>query len=314
MINLREPRGAMARKLHRPAFTLIELLVVIAIIGLLISILLPALQRARRQSRGLVCMTHLRELSNGWNMYADDFNDVAVPGRLFDAGGGAGNPENWYDVGNGLKYRPRWVAMMGKYVGAFAFNTPLLADKQDYDNPVYQCPEAPDWMDERNHAYGYNHQFLGNGRQTVGRFHNFPVLRSRINAVSGTVLAIDTMGTAAGFAGIDRSGYENNGSNMFALGNHGYTLDPPRLTAESDRGTGDPGTTRTAPDPRHDGKAATLFCDGHTSRETLVDLGYRLLPSGQIVDLEVIPNPPHNRLFSGTGRDLDPPPIPTSAD
>ena len=39
-----------------------------------------------------------------------------------------------------------------------------------------------------------------------------------------------------------------------ALGNHGWSLDPPRLTDESDRGTGDPGSPRTAVDPRHQDK------------------------------------------------------------
>jgi prepilin-type N-terminal cleavage/methylation domain-containing protein/prepilin-type processing-associated H-X9-DG protein len=62
----------------RRAFTLIELLVVVAIIGLLISILLPSLHRARQQARQLYCATNMRAQGQAAVLYAAD-NDDFLP-------------------------------------------------------------------------------------------------------------------------------------------------------------------------------------------------------------------------------------------
>ena len=55
-------------------FTLIELLVVVAIIALLVSVLLPALAAAREQSRGLKCLSNLRQLGTCAMYYTMDWN------------------------------------------------------------------------------------------------------------------------------------------------------------------------------------------------------------------------------------------------
>jgi prepilin-type N-terminal cleavage/methylation domain-containing protein len=60
-------------------FTLVELLVVIGIIGLLISILLPALNKTREQARRVECATRLRELTNGCMMYLSDHKTFPAP-------------------------------------------------------------------------------------------------------------------------------------------------------------------------------------------------------------------------------------------
>lgn len=201
----------------------------------------------------------------------------------------------------------------GKVCRPPAFDNPSTEDdRQDYDGEVYRCPSAADRLDERNHAFGYNHQFLGNARRTNGQFHNFPVNRSRIRNFAGTVLGGDCMGTAAGFGRRERKAYDNDGKDFAALGNHGWTLDPPRLTANSDRGTGDPGSPRTAVDPRHRGLANVVYCDGHGQSTKPRDLGYRLLDSGAYVDLQRdgIGDAPTNKFFSGTGFDDDPPALP----
>ncbi|MFH1883567.1 MAG: type II secretion system protein [Planctomycetota bacterium] len=62
----------------RKGFTLIELLVVIAIIALLMAILMPALQRVKKQARGIICKANLKEYGLGARMYLDD-NDGGFP-------------------------------------------------------------------------------------------------------------------------------------------------------------------------------------------------------------------------------------------
>jgi len=56
-------------------FTLIELLVVIAIIALLMAILMPALQRVRKQARNVACQSNLHQWSLIWHMYTQDNSD-----------------------------------------------------------------------------------------------------------------------------------------------------------------------------------------------------------------------------------------------
>jgi prepilin-type N-terminal cleavage/methylation domain-containing protein/prepilin-type processing-associated H-X9-DG protein len=291
-------------------FTLIELLVVIAIIGVLAALLLPALHGAKEAGRRVVCVSNFRQLSLGWQMYADDSGGYCVPQRPPALPGGTDNPSNYHFVGNGLKYLPTWIAFMGGYVGAFAFIEPRTdTGRQDYDHGVYRCPSAPHWLDERNHAYGYNFQFLGNTRpNSLGEPTHFPVKRDHLTSPSETVVCADSMGTAAGFPAVERTPYENDGTTRTALGNHAWTLDPPRLTAGSSRGTQNQG--RGGVDPRHQGRANTLFVDGHVGSHRPSELGYRLLEDGRFADLgdAGLLDPPNNRWFSGNGQDLDPPP------
>ena len=70
----------------RNGFTLIELLVVIAIIAVLMAILMPALNRVKKQARAVACMANLNQWGLFWKMYCDENDGFWLSG----AGGGSG--------------------------------------------------------------------------------------------------------------------------------------------------------------------------------------------------------------------------------
>ena len=76
--NDKDAEGFARDDKREDAFTLIELLVVIAVIALLMAILIPALQKAKRQAQAVGCQANLRQLGLTFSMYVGE-NDGRVP-------------------------------------------------------------------------------------------------------------------------------------------------------------------------------------------------------------------------------------------
>lgn len=88
----------------RPAFTLIELLVVVSIIGLLISILMPSLGRARDQAKGVHCLARLKDIGTAIAAYEIPFDDHLPPA------------EWWPDPVNRPNIRYGWTEILFKFI------------------------------------------------------------------------------------------------------------------------------------------------------------------------------------------------------
>jgi len=110
-------------------FTLIELLVVVAIIALLIAILIPSLSRAKHISRGVVCLTNLRQIGIGFNTYAMDYTSI-LPAPFLQLA----SPTRDYT----------WETALWQYVMKVSLTNAQMQDtKHSYlQRSMFICPEG----------------------------------------------------------------------------------------------------------------------------------------------------------------------------
>ena len=70
--------------MRKRGFTLIELLVVIAIIAILLAVLIPALNAAKKQVTSIICSSNNRALAQSWHLYTEDNNGALCGGNTYD--------------------------------------------------------------------------------------------------------------------------------------------------------------------------------------------------------------------------------------
>jgi len=220
-------------------FTLIELLVVIAIIGMLSSILLPALSKAREKGRQAVCISNLKEIFLAIEMYKND-ND------------------EWYPLRSDSTNYPSYPIMF--------WSGSQSASGVDLDftgSPIYPylkageiktCPSFKEFgkaYQPASGGYGYNGQvggYKGSGGTELVKQHK----DSDIKNPSNTIILSD-------------AAYIRSGVIVET-----YKLSAPYYYGEP-MGGGSPEWRARNPKMhfRHNGLANVVWCDGHVTSERM---------------------------------------------
>ena len=140
------------RRLSPAAFTLIELLVVISIIALLIALLLPALRQARKAANVATCLSAVRQIMVGVNVYAGDY---PVFPDVKDTVSYSLHPSS------DERRAARWYFFFNEYVGAAACPDPTFNAWNSFAtfaaaaSPLWNgCPEVQKATGTERFHYG----------------------------------------------------------------------------------------------------------------------------------------------------------------
>ena len=233
-------------------FTLVELLVVIGIIALLISILLPALNKARRSALEVACASNLRQMGIAMTMYttATEY----YPGC--------------YGFDNG-KYLAAWAPRLSRYMNneTKVFWCPARAPEQQWDPTLGTGPEFAHSAVAEGYGYLVNRD-NGTGRRLLddtdppGKlgfsygYNDWGVVSKGYNPPDGNA-PVGLGGNLFAAPGELKAARVKSASEMIAIGdrverfNGGFSFNI------------DPSQVDEQPGDIHRGGANILFCDGH---------------------------------------------------
>lgn len=243
---------------QRSAFTLVELLVVLAIVGILASLLLPALAKAKSRGEGMKCLSHMRQWGFALSVYSGDNDDRLPRDGTDDAGAyavdtqatvGPGSPNDPYAWFNVLPTNAGENPLSNYWAGA-------TRPREQLPFPggvgaLWHCPAARATRNER---------FLADG--VFGFFSivmnaDLKLLRSLRNDAGGISLAYPEMPRLGGIA-------QPAATVLLTDVAFSPTLEP--YSARSDRNGVEPAGYSRNFAQRHSNRGGNLvFVDGHAA-------------------------------------------------
>ncbi len=220
----------------RSGFTLVELLVVIAIIGILASMLLPTLSKAREQARRRVCMSNLREIGKGCVIYSGDFND----------------------------YYPS-VREPGTTTSRPLASLALLFDQYVSARKIFVCPSTTDNNKDLQSGNSFQpHSAQAQSGDLRQCSYGYDDTRG-VNTPSDIVIAADAPPTAGGAAGGRRNSDNHNGEGQNILF---YGVDTVQWIPNSTNPLRDQDDVYTAADPLNPGISDSYVSQGGGASST----------------------------------------------
>jgi prepilin-type N-terminal cleavage/methylation domain-containing protein/prepilin-type processing-associated H-X9-DG protein len=242
------------RNLRQRAFTLVELLVVIAIIGMLIALLLPAVQAAREAARRMQCSNHCKQLALTQHTHADAFGVFSQSSR----------PQQ-LDVSGCEPHRIGYICQI----------LPFFEQAAIYDRVVASCKTWVGWApwDTDGLARDQNHNVIDPNNPPSGA----TVYMIAWNAKIPTLVCPSTAGTGftGGAAGLGRNSYHCNVGDYFCEWDSFHALRGP-----------------FAPGDRLPGKMSAIT-DGTSNTAMLSEIEIGSAPSGTRVKGNIAVNVPY---------------------